>query len=59
LPRNTWSLCRKASPELGLHWVTHHPTVTVLDVNTTDPAVIKDIDTPEDYAELTGVTLNG
>jgi CTP:molybdopterin cytidylyltransferase MocA len=33
--------------------------VTVLDVNTADSTVIKDIDTPEDYAELTGVTLNG
>jgi len=42
-------LCFEAPPDKGLHWVTHHPSVKVADIEVGDSAIIRDIDTPGDY----------
>jgi molybdenum cofactor cytidylyltransferase len=45
-------LCFEAPPEKGLHWVTHHPSVKIADLEVADGEIIRDIDTPEDYGKL-------
>jgi molybdenum cofactor cytidylyltransferase len=45
-------LCFEGPLDKGLHWVTHHPSVKVLDLDVDDSGVIRDCDNPEDYAEL-------
>ena len=45
-------LCFEGPLDKGLHWVTHHPSVKVADMEVNDPGIILDIDTPEDYAKL-------
>lgn len=45
-------LCFEGPQALGLHWVTHHPSVKVLDLTVEDTGIIRDFDTPEDYAKL-------
>ncbi len=45
-------LCLEGPLEKGLHWVTHHPSVKVADLDVKDPEIIRDFDTPEDYAAL-------
>lgn len=45
-------LCLAGPLEEGLHWVTHHPSVRVADLDLDDPGVIRDFDTPEDYEAL-------
>ena len=45
-------LCFEGPPEKGLHWVTHHPSVKIADLEVKDQEVIRDFDTPEDYEAL-------
>jgi molybdenum cofactor cytidylyltransferase len=45
-------LCFEGQLAEGLHWVTHHPAVEVADLDVADPGIIRDFDTPEDYAAL-------
>lgn len=45
-------LCFEGPPDKGLHWVTHHPSVKVADLEVKDTEIIRDIDTPEDYETL-------
>jgi len=52
IPAVQRGLCFEGPLEKGLHWVTHHPAVKVLDLDVKDPEIIRDIDTPEDYAAL-------
>jgi len=52
LPKNAWPLCAQAPLDKGLHWVTHHPDVKVLDIEVTDTGILRDIDTPADYELL-------
>ena len=52
LNRSVWPLCFEVPDEKGLHWVTHHPSVRVLDVPVEDENILADIDTPQDLARL-------
>ena len=52
LPASARALCFEAPLEKGLHWVTHHSSVQVADLEVKDPEVIRDFDTPEDYEAL-------
>lgn len=52
LPKAVLPLCFEGPDNLGLHWVTHHPTVKVRDIDFETDAVIRDIDTPQDYLKL-------
>ncbi|HAF94989.1 MAG: hypothetical protein A2X34_02730 [Elusimicrobia bacterium GWC2_51_8] len=45
-------LCFEGPQALGLHWVTHHPSVKVSDLDVEDREIIRDFDTPEQYEEL-------
>lgn len=45
-------LCFKGPLAKGLHWVTHHPSVKVADLNVLDREIIRDFDTPQQYEEL-------
>jgi len=45
-------LCFAGPLEAGLHWVTHHPSVKVLDLTVEDAGIIRDFDTPQDYEKL-------
>ncbi|MDT8287926.1 MAG: NTP transferase domain-containing protein, partial [Elusimicrobiales bacterium] len=45
-------LCFEGPLDKGLHWVTHHPSVKILDLDLDDKEIIRDFDTPEDYAGL-------
>jgi CTP:molybdopterin cytidylyltransferase MocA len=49
-----WPLCKQAPNDKGLHWVIHHETAKVLDIDVNDESVIMDIDTPQQYQALTG-----
>ncbi|MDD4004987.1 MAG: nucleotidyltransferase family protein [Elusimicrobiaceae bacterium] len=53
LPRAVFPLCFSGPDNLGLHWVTHHPAVTVRDVDFETDSIIRDVDTPQDYLRLT------
>ncbi len=52
IPAAYRGLCFEGPLDKGLHWVTHHPSVKVLNLDVTDPGIIMDFDTPEDYAAL-------
>lgn len=52
IPAMYKSLCFEGPLESGLHWVTHHPSAKVLDLDVDDVNIIMDVDTPEDYQEL-------
>ncbi len=52
IPEAYRHLCFEGPLDKGLHWVTHHPSVKVLDLNVEDHGIIRDCDTPEDYEEL-------
>jgi len=45
-------LCFEGPLDKGLHWVTHHPSVKIADLDLDDAEIIRDFDTPEDYAGL-------
>ncbi len=53
IPKIYWHLCFDGPDDKGLHWVTHHPKVKVLDLFVDDDNILKDFDSPEDYAALT------
>ena len=52
IPKIYWHLCFEGPEDKGLHWVTHHPTVKVLDLFVDDDNILKDFDTPEDYKNI-------
>ncbi|OGR68326.1 MAG: hypothetical protein A2081_01905 [Elusimicrobia bacterium GWC2_61_19] len=52
IPAAHKALCFEGPPDKGLHWVTHHPSVKITDLEVKDPEIIRDFDTPEDYAGL-------
>jgi molybdenum cofactor cytidylyltransferase len=52
IPAAHLRLCFEGPLDQGLHWVTHHPSARVLDLDAGDPEIIRDFDTPEDYARL-------
>lgn len=52
IPAAHRGLCFEGPLEKGLHWVTHHPSVRIADLEVKDPGIILDFDTPEDYAAL-------
>ncbi|MEW5905519.1 MAG: nucleotidyltransferase family protein [Elusimicrobiota bacterium] len=47
-------LCFEGPLDKGLHWVTHHPSVKIADLDLDDKEIIRDFDTPEDYDGLAG-----
>jgi len=52
IPAAHRALCFEGPLEKGLHWVTHHPSVRITDLEVKDTGIIRDIDTPEDYEAL-------
>ncbi|MEI7480908.1 MAG: nucleotidyltransferase family protein [Elusimicrobiota bacterium] len=54
IPRKYFQLCFEGPNDKGLHWVTHHQSVKVLDLVVADAGVIRDFDTPEEYQQLLG-----
>lgn len=52
IPAAYRGLCFEGPLEKGLHWVTHHPSVKVTDLEVKDPEIIRDFDTPGDYENL-------
>jgi len=52
IPRVYFPLCSAGPAEKGLHWVTHHPSARVLDLEVDDGNILRDFDTPEEYASL-------
>ncbi|HAT71246.1 MAG TPA: hypothetical protein DCS63_00330 [Elusimicrobia bacterium] len=52
IPAAHKALCFEGPLDKGLHWVTHHPSVKVTDLEVKDPEIIRDFDTPEDYKTL-------
>jgi CTP:molybdopterin cytidylyltransferase MocA len=52
IPRKYFPLCFDGPADMGLHWVTHHPSVKVLDLVVEDAGIILDFDTPEEYEAL-------
>jgi molybdenum cofactor cytidylyltransferase len=52
IPAEYRRLCYEAPLDKGLHWVTHHPSVKIADLEVADKEIIRDFDTPEDYAAL-------
>jgi molybdenum cofactor cytidylyltransferase len=52
IPAAHRGLCFEGPLEKGLHWVTHHPSVKINDLEVKDPEIIRDFDTPEDYEAL-------
>ena len=52
IPAPHKALCFEGPPDKGLHWVTHHPSVKITDLEVNDPEIIRDFDTPEDYEAL-------
>jgi len=53
IPRKHFQLCFDGPYDKGLHWVTHHQSVKVLDLVVADAGVIRDFDTPDEYQQLT------
>ncbi|MEF3280812.1 MAG: NTP transferase domain-containing protein [Elusimicrobiota bacterium] len=49
IPAKYLSLIINAPYKKGLHWVTHHPKVKVMDLVVSDKNILKDIDTRQDY----------
>ncbi|KAF0126210.1 MAG: molybdenum cofactor cytidylyltransferase [Elusimicrobia bacterium] len=54
IPAAHRQLCFEGPLDKGLHWVTHHPSVRIADLDLDDAEIIRDFDTPEDYAGLSG-----
>lgn len=54
IPAEHRGLCFEGPLDKGLHWVTHHPSVSIADLDLDDPEIIRDFDTPDDYAQLLG-----
>ena len=52
IPAAHKGLCFEGPLDKGLHWVTHHPSVRITDLEVKDPEIIRDFDTPEDYEAL-------
>ena len=52
IPAGRLGLCFEGPLEKGLHWVTHHPSVTIADLDVADREIIRDFDTPRDYSRL-------
>jgi len=52
IPAAHRQLCFEGPLDKGLHWVTHHPSVKIFDLEVKDPEIIRDFDTPEDYKKL-------
>lgn len=52
IPAAHKALCFEGPPDKGLHWVTHHASVKITDLEVKDPEIIRDFDTPEDYDAL-------
>ena len=52
IPAAHRGLCFEGPLDKGLHWVTHHPSVKIVDLDLDDKEIIRDFDTPEDYAGL-------
>jgi CTP:molybdopterin cytidylyltransferase MocA len=52
IPAARRGLCFEGPLDKGLHWVTHHPSVKIADLDLGDKEIIRDFDTPEDYAGL-------
>jgi molybdenum cofactor cytidylyltransferase len=52
LPASARALCFEAPLDKGLHWVTHHSSMQVTDLEVKDQEIIRDFDTPEDYEAL-------
>ena len=52
IPAEFRRLCYEGPLEKGLHWVTHHPSVKIADLEVADKEIIRDFDTPEDYRTL-------
>lgn len=52
IPAAHKALFYEAPLDKGLHWVTHHSSVHVEDLELKDPEIIRDFDTPEDYDSL-------
>ncbi|HBB66310.1 MAG: hypothetical protein A2X28_10625 [Elusimicrobia bacterium GWA2_56_46] len=52
IPRRYFQLCFDGPAGKGLHWVTHHPSVTPADLTVEDGGIIRDFDTPEEYSRL-------
>ncbi len=52
IPAAHRGLCLEGPLDKGLHWVTHHPSVKIADLDVDDAEIIRDFDTPEDYAGL-------
>jgi len=53
LPKSALPLCFEGPDNLGLHWVTHHPSVFVRDIDFETDCIIRDVDTPQDYQNIT------
>ena len=45
-------LCFEGPLDKGLHWITHHPSVKIADLDLEDREIIRDFDTPEEYQQL-------
>ena len=52
IPAGSRQLCFEGPLDKGLHWVTHHPSVRIADLDVPDREIIRDFDTPGDYAAL-------
>lgn len=52
IPAARRALCFEGPLDKGLHWVTHHPSVEIADLDLDDKEIIRDFDTPEDYTGL-------
>ena len=52
IPAAFFRLCFEGPLDEGLHWVTHHPSVKVMDLLVEDAGIIRDFDTPEQYAQI-------
>ena len=52
IPAKDVHLCEEGPLDSGLHWVTHHPSVKIFDLDVPDIGIIRDFDTPESYQAL-------
>lgn len=53
IPPRYFKTVMKSPPGIGLHWFIHHSDVKVKNIKVNDRAVIEDIDTEQDYKNLT------
>lgn len=52
IPAEFLGLCFAGPLDKGLHWVTHHPSVKIYDLDSDDQGIIRDFDNPGDYEKL-------